>query len=65
MNTDNYIAALHHAMRADHEESVAEVQGWADAAAARGDTAAQRRHEAHRVRLEALPKPWERTDSAA
>ena len=58
MTTAEYISTLRAMIRAGHEEYVAQIQGWADAAAARGDTVAVRRHLEHVERLEALPKPW-------
>jgi hypothetical protein len=60
MTVDARVLALHEALKADHEEFVAEIQRWADAAAAGGDAQAQRGHLAHIARLRAIPKPWER-----
>lgn len=59
MTTAEYIATLRVLIRADHEEYVAEIRGWADAGAARGDAGAARRYLERVDRLEALPKPWE------
>lgn len=56
---DPHIQALRDALVAEHEERIAEVQAWADEAAARGNHEAQRRHLAHVNRLKAMPYPWE------
>lgn len=58
MNANEHVAALRALIRTDHEERVAEIQGWADAAAARGDAADVRWHLECLEQLEALPKPW-------
>jgi hypothetical protein len=57
---DSHIQALRDALVAEHEQRIAEIVGWADEAAARGDTDNQRRHLAHVERLRAMPYPWER-----
>ncbi|GAA1362643.1 hypothetical protein [Catellatospora chokoriensis] len=59
MTVDEHIAALHAFMRADHEEYIAQVRGWAESAEADGHVAAARQHRAHVGRLEAMDKPWE------
>jgi hypothetical protein len=60
MNTvDPHIQALRDALVAEHTERIAEVQGWADEAAARGDVERQRRHQAHVERLKVMPYPWQ------
>jgi len=51
MAVDPQIQALRDFLRADHEAWVAEVQAWADEAAAAGDLTRQRRHLAHVARL--------------
>lgn len=56
---DPHIQALRSALVAEHEERIAEVQGWADEAAAHGDSEGQHRHLAHVDRLKAMPYPWE------
>lgn len=58
MTVDAQIRMLQEAVRADHEAWLAEIQRWADQAAARGDIEAERRHQAHIARLHELPKPW-------
>ncbi len=55
---DPHIQALRDALMAEHAERIAEVQAWADEAAARGDVGGQRRHLAHVKRLKAMPYPW-------
>ncbi|MEU7821490.1 hypothetical protein [Catellatospora sp. NPDC049133] len=65
MNVDEHIAALHAFMRADHEEYIAQVRGWAESADAEGRVAASRQHWAHVSRLEAMDKPWEAKPRAA
>jgi hypothetical protein len=65
MSVDPQVQALRDLLRADHEAWIAEVQGWADQAAAAGDTVRQRRHQAHVERLKAMPYPWEREHSPA
>jgi hypothetical protein len=60
MSTVNrHIQALRDALVAEHEERIAEVQGWADEAAARGDLENQRWHLDHVEQLKAMPYPWE------
>jgi hypothetical protein len=59
-NIEKHIQALREFMVADHEEWIAEVQGWADRAAVHGDREAERRHLAHVARLKAMPYPWEK-----
>jgi hypothetical protein len=63
--TDPTIRALRESLIADHERWIAEVQQWADAAAAAGDTVRQRRHLEHVARLRAMPYPWETKADAA
>lgn len=58
MKVDAHIRVLQEALRSDHEAWIAEIQHWADEAAARGDSEAERRHLAHIARLQELPKPW-------
>ncbi len=65
MNDDPHVQALRDALRADHEAWIAEVQQWADAAEAAGDTERMRRHLAHVARLKAMPYPWEKEPYAA
>ncbi|UWZ40160.1 hypothetical protein Drose_02420 [Dactylosporangium roseum] len=65
MSNDPHIRALREALVAEHESTIAEVQGWADEAGAAGDTDRQRRHLAHVARLKAIPYPWEGKASAA
>ncbi len=65
MAVDEYIATMHAAMRADHEEFIAQVRSWAESAEAEGRTAAARQHWAHVRRLEAMDKPWEAKRRAA
>jgi len=64
MTDDPHVAALEELLRADHEAWIAEVQSWADRAAAAGDTERQRRHLAHVARLRAMPYPWEQRPAA-
>ncbi|MPY99159.1 MAG: hypothetical protein GEU97_14380 [Actinophytocola sp.] len=63
MTVDAHIQAINQALRADHEDWVATVQQWADAAAARGDTEAEQGHLAHVARLRKLPQPWATSES--
>jgi len=56
---DRHIQALRDALVAEHEERIAEVQGLADEAAARGDLESQRWHLDQVERLKAMPYPWE------
>lgn len=58
-HTDPPIDALNAAIRADHENLIADIRTQAREAAARGDQTTERRHLARIDRLEALPKPWE------
>jgi hypothetical protein len=60
---DPHIEALRNALVAEHEERIAEIQGWADEAAARGDSEGQRRHLAHVQRLKAMRYPWDSPDA--
>ncbi|MEV4413546.1 hypothetical protein [Catellatospora sp. NPDC049609] len=53
------IQAINEATRAEHEQWIAEIRGWADTAHERGDEVAVRRYLAQTERLEAIPKPWE------
>jgi hypothetical protein len=64
MTIDPHIQALQDLLRADHEAWIAEVQSWADRAAADGDVDRQRRHLEHVDRLKAMPYPWEKRDAA-
>jgi hypothetical protein len=59
MSTEEHRATLYDLMRRDHEDYVAQVRGWAEAAEADGRTAAARQHRDHLARLDAMPKPWE------
>ncbi|GAA1417822.1 hypothetical protein GCM10009662_70240 [Catellatospora coxensis] len=65
MTVDEHIAALHAFMRADHEEYIAQVRGWAESADAEGRVAAARQHWGHVRTLEAMDKPWETKPRAA
>jgi len=65
MTAEEHAAALWALERADHEEFVAKIRGWAEAAEAAGDELRARRHREHLARLEALPKPWEQMRRAA
>jgi len=56
---DPHIQVLRDALVAEHAERIAEVQSWADEAAARGDVERQRRHLARVERLRAMRYPWE------
>jgi hypothetical protein len=64
MTVDEHVAALHAAMRADHEEYIAQVRSWAEQAEANGWTAAARQHREHMARLESMDKPWETSHAA-
>jgi hypothetical protein len=57
---DRHIQALRDALAAEHNEYIAEVQGHADEAAARGDLPNQRLHLEHVERLKEMGLPWER-----
>jgi hypothetical protein len=46
-------------LRRDHEAWIAEVQGWAEDAAAAGDVARVRQHREHVARLKSMTYPWE------
>ncbi|MFD0973450.1 hypothetical protein [Plantactinospora endophytica] len=59
MAVDPHIQALRDLLVAEHEERIAEVQRWADEAAARGDEWYQRWHQDHAARLRAMVYPWE------
>lgn len=50
--------------RADHEDFVAMIRGWAEAAEVAGDELRARRHRERLARLEATPKPWEQRKAA-
>jgi hypothetical protein len=56
---DPHIQVLRRALVTEHEERIAEIQRWADEAAARGDHKAQSWHLAHVDRLKAMRYPWE------
>ncbi|MDI5939406.1 hypothetical protein ACVMYR_03295 [Micromonospora sp. PTRAS2] len=64
MTMDPHVQALNDALRSEHEGWIAEVQRWADEAAAAGDHERQRRHLAHVERLRAMPYPWESARAA-
>ena len=64
MAVDPQVQALRDLLRADHEAWIAEVQGWADQAAAAGDVERERRHLAHVQRLKEMAYPWERSHAA-
>jgi len=64
MTVDPQIQALRDLLRPDHEAWIAEVQQWADDAAAAGDTVRQRRHLEHVARLKAMPCPGEQSHAA-
>jgi hypothetical protein len=59
MTLEEHVRILHDLLRRDHEEWIAEIQGWADAAAARGDAKRHRSYLDMIARYEARPKPWE------
>ena len=65
MSVDPHVQALRDLLVAEHEERIAEVQRWADEAAAAGDTERQRWHLADIERLKAMPYPWEPKQQAA
>ena len=65
MTVDEHVAVLHAAMRADHEEYIAQVRAWSEEAEANGWTAAARQHREHLARLETMDKPWETSSNAA
>lgn len=65
MTVDPHVEALRELLRAEHEGWIAEVQQWANEAAAAGDVERQRRHLAHVERLKAMPYPWETRPNAA
>ena len=56
---DPHIEALRNALVAEHEQRIAEVEAWADEAAASGDLKRQRWHLDHLDRWRAMPCPWE------
>ena len=56
---DRHVQALRDALVAEHEERIAETQGWADEAAERGDLEGQRWYLDRVERLKAMPYPWE------
>lgn len=59
MTLDEHVQGLHDLLRRDHEDWLAEIQGWADAARERGNEAAARRYLDMRARYAAGPKPWD------
>jgi len=59
MSVERHIQALWDVMRNEHEDSLAELQRFADEAAAAGDTVSQRSMLDHIERLKAIPYPWE------
>jgi hypothetical protein len=61
---DRHIEVLRAQLRQDHEAWIAEVQGWADAAAAAGDIPREKRHREHVMRLRAMTYPWEERRAA-
>jgi hypothetical protein len=65
MNVDPHVQALRDLLVADHRERIAEVQRWADEAAAAGDVERQQRHLAHLTRLQDMSYPWEHKQPAA
>ncbi len=65
MGVDPHVEALERVLRAEHEAWIAEVQSWADDAAAAGDVERQRRHLNHVARLRAMPYPWDKRQHAA
>ena len=64
MSEDPHLRALQEALQAEHEAWIADVQSWADRAAAAGDVARERRHLEHVARLKAMPYPWEERAAA-
>ncbi len=64
MSVDPHIQALRDLLRADHEAWIAEIQTWADEAAAAGDVRRQQRHLDHVARLRAMLYPWEESHAA-
>jgi len=56
---DPHIQSLRDALKAEHEARIAEVQQWADEAAAAGDVHNHRRNLEQVARLKAMPYPWE------
>lgn len=64
MAVDPQVQALRDLLRADHEAWIAEVQDWADQAAAAGDIERERRHRAHVQRLKEMAYPWEPSHAA-
>jgi hypothetical protein len=64
MSVDPHVQVLRDLLRAEHEAWIAEIQGWADEAAAAGDAQRHRRHLDHVQRLKAMPYPWERQPAA-
>ncbi|GAA1411672.1 hypothetical protein ACFQZ4_53110 [Catellatospora coxensis] len=65
MTAEEHAAALWALERASHDEFVAKIRAWAEAAEASGDELRARRHREHLSRLAAMPKPWERAQRAA
>jgi hypothetical protein len=59
VKVEDHIAALHALWRADHEDYIAEIRGWAEEAEAKGWTDSARHHRDRLARLDALEKPWE------
>jgi len=65
MTVEEHAAALWALERTDHDEFVAKIRTWAEAAEAAGDELRARRHREHLARLDAMPKPWEQEQKAA
>ena len=64
MTLDEHVATLRGLLVAEHERWIAEIQSWADRAAADGDDERQHRHLAEVERLRAIPYPWEKAAAA-
>lgn len=60
----DHMDALRESLVTEHEAYIAEVQQWADDAAAAGDAERERRHRAHVERLRAMPYPGEHSAAA-
>ncbi len=58
---DPHIQLLRDALVAEHEARIAEVQRWAEEAAAAGDERNHRRNLEQVARLKAMRYPWEQT----
>jgi hypothetical protein len=65
MTLEEHVQALHDLLRTDHEDWIAEIQGWADAAAASGDVKRHRWYLEMIAGYEAIPKPWEPKEPTA